>query len=330
MLTTWGLTDYDRDFFDRELESFVPDKVFDAHAHLYELSHWNSPEKLQAGPALVSLETYRQQIEWLTPGRNTSGLFFGVGFSEVSRKISNEFVAREIANDHRSRGLLVVSPQQDAEQVQEEIQALGMVGLKVYHSFSRHTPTWESEVNEFLTEEHVQAANEGGHVIMLHMVKARALADPANQHQIRSYCEQYPNIKMVLAHAARGLNPFHTIEGIGALRGLDNVWCDTSAVTEAGGFEAIVEVLGHQRLLWGSDYPISHLRGRCVSIGDEFLWLYEDTLDWETVNPVGRIRPLLVGHESLRALKLAAMRLRLTDTQLEDIFFNNARAMLEM
>jgi len=135
---------------------------------------------------------------------------------------------------------------------------------------------------------------------------------------------------MVLAHAARGLNPFHTIEGIGALRGLDNVWCDTSAVTEAGGFEAIVEVLGHQRLLWGSDYPISHLRGRCVSIGDEFLWLYEDTLDWETVNPVGRIRPLLVGHESLRALKLAAMRLRLTDTQLEDIFFNNARAMLEM
>jgi len=248
----------------------------------------------------------------------------------VSRKISNEFVAREIANDHRSRGLLVVSPQQDAEQVQEEIQALGMVGLKVYHSFSRHTPTWESEVNEFLTEEHVQAANEGGHVIMLHMVKARALADPANQHQIRSYCEQYPNIKMVLAHAARGLNPFHTIEGIGALRGLDNVWCDTSAVTEAGGFEAIVEVLGHQRLLWGSDYPISHLRGRCVSIGDEFLWLCEDTLDWETVNPVGGIRPLLVGHESLRALKLAAMRLRLTDTQLEDIFFNNARAMLEM
>jgi len=43
MPTTWGLTDYDRDFFHRELESFVPDKVFDAHAHLYELSHWNSP-----------------------------------------------------------------------------------------------------------------------------------------------------------------------------------------------------------------------------------------------------------------------------------------------
>jgi predicted TIM-barrel fold metal-dependent hydrolase len=330
MPTTWGLTDYDRDFFHRELESFVPDNVFDAHAHLYELSHWNSPEKLKAGPAVVSLQTYRQQIEWLTPRRRTSGLFFGVGFSEMSRKVSNEFVAGEIRNDYSSRGLLVVSPQQTSEQVRQEIQALGMVGLKVYHTFSRHAPTWESEVNEFLTEEHVRVANEGGHVIMLHMVKARALADPANQHQIRAYCEQYPNIKMVLAHAARGLNPFHTIEGIEALKGLNNVWCDASAVTEAGGFEAIVEVLGHKRLLWGSDYPVSHLRGRCVSIGDQFLWLYEETLDWETVNPVGKIRPLLVGHESLRALKLAAMRLHLTETQLEDIFYNNARAMLGM
>jgi predicted TIM-barrel fold metal-dependent hydrolase len=330
MPTTWGLTDYDRDFFHRELESFVPDNVFDAHVHLYELWHWNSPEKLKAGPAIVSLRTYQQQIEWLTPGRNTTGLCFGVGFREAARKVSNEFVAREIANEHRSRGLLVVSPQLDPEQVREEIQRLGMVGLKDYHTFSRHTPTWESEINEFLTEEHVRVANEGGHVIMLHMVKARALADPVNQRQIRYYCEQYPNMKMVLAHAARGLNSFHTIEGIGALKGLDNVWCDTSAVTEAGGFEAIVEALGHKRLLWGSDYPISHFRGRCVSIGDEFLWLYEETLDWDTVNPVGKIRPLLVGHESLRALKLAAMRLRLSDAQLEDIFFNNARAMLGM
>jgi predicted TIM-barrel fold metal-dependent hydrolase len=330
MPLTWCLTDYDCDFFHRELESFVPDNVFDAHAHLYELAHWNSPEKLKVGPAVVSLETYREQIEWLTPGRETSGLFFGVGFSEGSREISNEFVAREVSKDPRCRGLLVVSPRQNCEQVREEIQKLGMVGIKVYHTFSRRTPTWESEISEYLTEEHVRAANKGGQVIMLHMVKARALADPANQRQIRSYCERYPNIKLVLAHAARGLNPFHTMEGIGSLRGLHNVWCDTSAVTEAGGFEAIIEALGPERLLWGSDYPISHFRGRCVGVGDQFVWLYEETLDWDTVNVVGKIRPILVGYESLRALKLAALRLRLTDTQLEDIFFNNARAMLGM
>ena len=100
-------------------------------------------------------------------------------------------------------------------------------------------------------------------------------------------------------------------------------------VTEAGGFEAIIETLGHDRLLWGSDYPVSHHRGRCVAIGDQFLWLYEETLDWKTVSHE-EIRPVLVGLESLRALKLACHRMRLSDTQVEDIFRNNARRMLNL
>jgi glutamate-1-semialdehyde 2,1-aminomutase len=328
MPKTWTITDYDREFFHRELEDFVPAKVFDAHAHLYELAHWNSPEAMKEGPSVASIETYREQIDWLIPGRQVTGLFFGVGFKESSRKLSNAFVQREISKDQRSRGLLIVSPLLDSSQVGQEIQNVAMAGLKVYHTFSNRSPTWEAGINEYLTEEHVRAAHERGLMIMLHIVKARALADPANQDQISYYCRRYPNIKMVLAHAARGFNPYHTMQGIGALKGFHNIWCDTSGVTEAGGFEAIIETLGHDRLLWGSDYPISHFRGRCVAIGDEFLWLYEETLDWDTVNPVGRIRPLLVGHESLRALKHAATRLRLSDNQIEDIFFNNAQAML--
>ena len=36
------------------------------------------------------------------------------------------------------------------------------------------------------------------------------------------------------------------------------------------------------------------------------------------------LRPVLVGLESLRSLRLAARRLKLSDRQIEDIFFNNA------
>ena len=114
---------------------------------------------------------------------------------------------------------------------------------QVYHTFAARERTWEADVDEYLTEDHVRIAHEAGLAITLYMVKDRALADPANQRQIGNYCEKYPNIKLILAHAARGFNPFHTIEGIESLRGLRNVWCDSSAVTEAGAFEAIVEVL---------------------------------------------------------------------------------------
>ena len=36
MKATWELRDYDREFFEKELDSFVPNRIFDAHAHLYE------------------------------------------------------------------------------------------------------------------------------------------------------------------------------------------------------------------------------------------------------------------------------------------------------
>jgi glutamate-1-semialdehyde 2,1-aminomutase len=216
----------------------------------------------------------------------------------------------------------------DPEETRYEARRLGLIGLKVYHTFVTTQPSWNADVPQYLTEEHVRVADQEGWTITLHLVKDRALADSRNQQCIVHYCRKYPRMKLILAHAGRGFNPFHTIEGIHALKGLRNVWCDTSAVTEAGGFEAIIETLGHERLLWGSDYPISHLRGRCVAIGDRFLWLYEDSLDWDHVERHSNIRPVLVGLESLRALKLAATRMRLNDSQIEDIFCYNTKTML--
>ena len=328
MPKTWELRDYDREFFAKELADFVPEQIFDAHAHLYELAHWGPGSAVEKGPTVASLVEYRRQMEWLLPGRKPSGLFFGAGLTEERRNASNQFVATEVATDDSSRASLIVSPHQDPELVRQEVRTNKFAGLKVYHTFAHRKDTWNADVREFLAEEHVRIAHEEGLAITLHLVRERAIADPVNQVQIRYYCEKYPNIKMILAHAARGFNPFHTIEGIGALRGLRNVWCDSSGVTEVGGFEAIVEALGPDRLMWGSDFPVSQMRGRCVAIGDGFLWLYEDTFNWDTVASHGKIQPLFVGHESLRALKLAARRMHMSDSQIEDIFYNNARRML--
>jgi glutamate-1-semialdehyde 2,1-aminomutase len=330
MKMTWELRDYDLEFFNRELDSFVPDTIFDAHAHLYELGHWKVRTALAAGPDKATLEVFQEQIQWITPGRETHGLFFGGGLYEGTYRASNEFLAREAAKDPKSRGQLIVSPRQDPEEVRQEVRRLSMVGLKVYHLFVEDRPSsHDSEIEEFLTEDHVRIAHEEGLSVTLHMVKPRALADPGNQARIRYYCESYPNLRLILAHAGRSFNPHHTIEGIHSLEGIPNVWFDTSAVTEAGAFEAIVDTFGHERLLWGSDYPISHFRGRCVGIGDQFLWLYEDTLDWKRISHV-EIQPYLVGMESLRAVKLAATRLRLTDTQVEDVFCNNGRKLFDL
>ena len=326
-------TEVDLEFFRRELDSFVPDSICDAHMHVWAKSHlppsgYDTFRELEEDD--INVAAYRRRMAEMLPGRRVIGgliLPGAVGATGDLIEAQNAFTATEVAADPGWRGAMLVSPQMDPEYVRGEVRRLGLSGLKCYHVQSGRVPSWEADIPDYLPEAQVKVAHEEGLCITLHMVKARAVADPANQHWIRQYCETYPDMQLILAHAARGFNPYHTIEGLAALRGLPNLWCDMSAVTDVGACEAVIEILGHDRLLYGTDFPVSHLRGRCVAIGDGFLWLYDDTLDWQTAS-FQPLQPVFVGLESLRVLKQAAWHCRLGDRQVEDIFRNNAHRLL--
>jgi predicted TIM-barrel fold metal-dependent hydrolase len=317
------LLDSDREFFARELDSFVPPRVFDAHSHLYRKSFFSSavPSLVEALPEM-GFQDFQKAIAEITPDRKTSGLFFGWPSTSIDWKTNNQFVAEQTSLDPNSRAQMLIIPTMDPEYIRETVRRYRFSGLKCYHVFSSHIPTFESPIPQYLPEEHVRIAHEEGLSITLHMVRARAMADRNNQEVLQSWAAKYPNARFILAHAARGFNPHHTIEGIGALQRLRNVWCDTSAVTEAGGFEAIVRTLGVDRLLYGGDAPVTHERGRCVAIGDSFFWMSAANTQFSA--NYAEIQPALIGHESLRALKLACWNLKLTDSEIEKIFFGNA------
>jgi len=327
-MSEWtSFTEADRDFVARHVEPYLPDRVFDAHAHLFRQSQYPT-----AGiSADMGIDAYREYMEWLHPKERTKGgLFFGLAF-QGDRAGNDQYVSEEVrkgqAEGFAARGQMLIAPEMDAEYVRETVRREGFVGLKPYHLMAKTDgPTFLAPIEEYLTEEHIRVAHEEGLTITLHMVRDRALADPVNQATIRRYCTDYPNMRLILAHAARGFNPWHTIEGIHSLEGLENVWCDTSAVTEAGAFEVIVEQLGHTRLLYGTDFHVSHMRGRCIAIGDSFHWLYADEMKLDEKHT--SLKPVLIGLESLRSVILAMHRLKLTDAQIEDIFYGNAAALL--
>lgn len=328
-MSTWQLTDADRDFLARYVEPHLPDRIFDAHAHLFCHGHYAAetmPSSLATTSPVLGVAAYRESIEWLHPGgRTKGGLYFGLAFLG-DRVANNNFVAQEVTAAQTAGflayGQMLIAPEMTTDYVRQEVQRHGFVGLKPYHLMAQIAgPTFQAPIEAYLTEAHVQVAHELGLTITLHMVRDRALADPINQATIRHYCETYPNMRLILAHAARGFNPWHTIEGIESLRGLHNVWCDTSAVTEAGAFEVIVEVLGHDRLLYGTDFHVSHMRGRCIAVGDSFHWLYAEEMNLAEKHMT--LQPVLIGLESLRSLILAFHRLKLTDRQIEDIFYGN-------
>jgi glutamate-1-semialdehyde 2,1-aminomutase len=328
-------TEADLDLFRRELDDFVPDVICDAHMHLWAVSHlpptgYGAFRELEGD--VIDLAAYHSRMAELLPGRSVVGgliLPGAVGALGAQVAAQNSFTAAEAASKRDWRGAMLVSPGMDPEYLRAEVRRPGLSGLKCYHVHSKLPATWDADIPTYLPEAHVRVAHEERLFITLHMVKARAVADRSNQYWIRHYCETYPGVQLILAHAARGFNPYHTIEGLAALSGLPNLWCDMSAVAEPGACEAIIEVLGHERLLYGTDFPVSHLRGRCVAIGDGFVWLYDDTLDWQTAS-FEPLHPVFVGLESLRVLKQAAWHCRLTDSQVEDIFCNNARRLLDL
>ena len=157
-----------------------------------------------------------------------------------------------------------------------------------------------------------------------------SLADIKNQEIIKKYCRKYPNIKLVLAHGGKGYNPYHILEGISSLKKIDNLWFDCSNVTEVGTIEVIIREMGHKRLLYGSDFPFFNLYEKCIAIGDGFCWL--------TNNEINRLikevdysdpTPVLLGYENLQCMKLAALNLKLNDSKIEDVFYNNAKNIFE-
>jgi glutamate-1-semialdehyde 2,1-aminomutase len=159
-------------------------------------------------------------------------------------------------------------------------------------------------------------------------VKSRAVADAENIACIRRYCETYPNMKLILAHSARGFQPAHNLEGLPQLTGLDNLYIDTSANCEPLAHQAIIRIMGHRKLMYGSDFFVSHFHGRSLSAADSFLWLYEETPVWGEKH--ARVEPVLVGLEHLRSLKWACWSERLNDAAVEDIFYNNAASLFDV
>ena len=315
----------DQLFFERELAQFLPDKIFDAHVHIWHPDFFKRP--FPETPEVFGYNQLDEMLGFIHRDRLQGALFLssinipGTLMRDVAE--SNEWVSRQTSFDKKCRGLLFITPGDDPEWIRLEVHRLKLQGFKCYHTFAKSSPTWEADIPEYLPEEQVRIAHEEELVILLHMVKTRAVADPSNIHWIRYYCETYPKMKLILAHSARGHQPGHNLEGLPRLKGLPNLYFDTSAICEPMSHIILLRLMGFEHLLYGTDFIGP--RGRCACVNDTFVWLYGDTPVWKEKHTT--IKPVLLPLEQARALKWACWTERLSDSAIEDIFYNNAAAL---
>lgn len=330
MEKNWTFTDTD-DKITREISDFLPDRMFDIHSHIYRVQdlNLNGESFWSQGPDVVGIRAWRDNLSKIM-GKDclTGGLFFPVPSASAEIRKQNDFLLEQLGKEPLSRGLILITPDDTKEDVIRYLDHPQICGFKVYHVYSNETPTMQSSISGFCPDWMWEVAHERKFVVMLHMVKDLAIADEENQQEIRNICTGYPGMQLILAHAARCFHAPNAVKGLMSLRGLENVWFDMSAICEAEPIIAVLKEFGPRKLMWGSDYPVSQIRGKYVTIGEGFTGINPDNLDWSQTELLGR--PVLLGIESLRALKTAADDVGLNADDVSDIFYKNAARLLQL
>lgn len=335
------VTDYDRQVYEEQLASFLPDKIVDCHVHLYLEDMQRDNPKERRGcvnwPHMVapdlSAEDLKQSFSQMFPGKTVKAVVMGMPTCFLDRV--NDFTL-ESAKKENYPALYCTNYDTTEEEIRAAM-AKGFVGLKPYLNNSpKYIPSNEVRIFDFLTHEHLRVMNEMGGVVMLHIPRSGRLKDPVNLMQMLEIEEKYPNVKLIIAHIGRAYAPEDVGDAFEVLKDTKNMVFDFTANTLDYAITKCLETFGSERLLFGSDMPITKMRmhrivenGTYVNIvprgkygdvsGDPHMREIDDSSHLTTFM-----------YEELLAFKRSAETLGLTEKDVYNVMCGNAVRMFNM
>ena len=331
------LTSLDQRIWAEELDGFVPAKVFDVHTHIYRWAFDLAPNKA-TGPFVDGIGKLFPEVTWeladevdaaLMPGREMERLAFPFPFPyPCDFDGSNVYVADEVAKGgNAGRGLGLVHPAMTAEDVETMVRRTGLIGFKPYRWYASTGDAVEGRLTDFMPEHQIAVADRLGLIIMMHLSKRDAIADPDNIADVVRLSEKYPGAQWILAHCARSYSPW-AIEKVAAkLRGLPNVWYDTSTVCDSDALDALYMGVGVDRVMYGSDDMIGPMRGKYITFGNAWAYLSPTNHSMSLAHCDPRMT--FVRYEQLRAMKRGSRQVGLSTAQREALFYGTARALVD-
>ena len=310
--------DIDRSIWEKELEEFVPPVVYDMHVHMWSNAHQGTAPR---HPLMLEIG-HQDHLDWaakLFPGREMHYLALATPIPGMDAEGHNEWYAQQLEPDPDSAFNMMVTPDMTAEHIAAQVEKLGALGLKCYRTFAPDRDL--CRIADFLPEHQIELAHDMGLAITLHLSKPTGAADKENQDDLELYTKKYPGAQWILAHCARAFNAFMMEESIHFLKGLPNIWYDTSAVNDMYSHFLLMKHEDRSRVMFGTDNIVAGCaRGKYVTWGRA--WEYFPGKPEVThCDPT----PTLVCYEQLRQEKQVADILGLTQQEIEDHFAGNAR-----
>ena len=332
--------DYDKFVYENELKNFLPDKIIDAHVHLWGAdlpdygSHNGGATWTHAAADEMNAEHFRLSTAVMFPDQEFSALVFGGCLKEL--KPCNDFLYQE-ATKLGFPMLMRTSYEMSPDYIEQECKKYGFIGLKPYLSnVPPYIPDAEIRIFDFLPKEHLEVANKHGWIVMLHIARSARLRDPMNLAHLMEIEEKYPNVKLIVAHIGRAYSKQDVGDAFDILGKTNNMYFDFTANVCDDAIKACIEAVGTKRFIFGSDLPIAILRMFRTTDPDTGYYhnhiprgLYpgaeKDPRNIET----DREDVTLMIYEQLRAFRRVATELKLSDSAVEDVMYGNIKRLID-
>jgi predicted TIM-barrel fold metal-dependent hydrolase len=339
----YDYTERDRAFWEEHLEGFIPKRLIDAHVHATQPALRRSARTEAERREFWTNEVFEPQdadtaarcAETIYPNREVTLVAFGMPDLAYDTDAANAYTSRQCA-ERGWYGLAVSNPAWTVHEVERALNMPRIVGFKPYFTMmeGRDVPRDEQmEVNilEFLPHAHLEVLNDRGGWVTLHVPRRDRLGHPENIREIQEIRKAYPNVIIVLAHLGRCYTEPHAREGLLPLADDPGLYFDNSAVLNPATHRIAFEHIGPERIVYGTDNPIFYMRGRRQWHGREYTnrTSYPFHFNKEREAPEIEARYTLYIYEALKAIKDVSEEMGLTREQIEGLFHDNARRLLE-
>ena len=342
-MALFEVTDYDRKIYEEELKDFLPDKIIDIHTHVWLdkfLDKTPKPgfvKRTVTWPTLValdnSIEDLQETYRLMFPGKEVSAMMF----TSKGGWVENNNYVSESAKKTGWPALYYSDPAETPEELEAHIRNGGFLGVKCYlNRTPMYLPEKEIRVFDFFPKNHLAVLDRMGAIAMLHIPRDGRLKDPVNLAQITELKQEFPNVRLIIAHIGRAYTKFDVGDAFETLDKLDLMYDFCANCCEY----AITEVLRHagpKKLMFGTDMPILRMRTHRIEENNTYInlvppGLYGDPkqdshLREVTAEEAEKIT--FFAYEELLAFKRACKTLGLTRQDVEDVMYNNAYNLIE-
>jgi hypothetical protein len=340
------VTDYDKKIYMNELSAYLPKRIIDIHCHVWKDSllkgdkEKKDVKRVVTWPSLVAkdnpIEDLKETYKLMFPDKEVIPLMFATPsvFSDMDGL--NSYVSA-VSEQTGYPSLYFSHPDQSADELERKIREGGFLGVKSYLSFAPpYIPEGEIRIFDFFPKHQLKKLNGMGAIVMLHIPRRLRFKDPVNIAMIKEICEEFPDIKLIIAHIGRAYIPSDLGNALDELSGYKNIMYDFCANTCEYVMTELLNKTDREKILFGSDLPILRMRTRRIEENGTYINLVPPKLYGDTsVDP--HLREVseeeaknitFFMYEEILAFKRASIKAGLTKADIENIFFNNAYSLI--